>query len=124
MQVRSIAECSIGSIPQYFWPSLSYNLSLRPLFCLFLSGLFTQILLYFLGAQKNLLLRGKNYNLPKLDTCNCLFQFVILVIDSTDRERLSITKEELYKMLATEVRNQVMLWLPNILPWNFTKELQ
>lgn len=31
------------------------------------------------------------------------FQFVILVIDSTDRERLLITKEELYKMLATEV---------------------
>lgn len=31
-------------------------------------------------------------------------QFVILVIDSTDRERLSITKEELYKMLACEVR--------------------
>ena len=35
-----------------------------------------------------------------------LFQFVILVIDSTDRERLSITKEELYKMLATEVSIQ------------------
>lgn len=29
-------------------------------------------------------------------------QFVILVIDSTDRERLSITREELYKMLAHE----------------------
>lgn len=29
-------------------------------------------------------------------------EFVILVIDSTDRERLSITKEELYKMLACE----------------------
>lgn len=27
-------------------------------------------------------------------------EFVILVVDSTDRERLSITKEELYKMLA------------------------
>ena len=32
-----------------------------------------------------------------------VFQFVILVVDSTDRERLPITKEELYKMLAHEV---------------------
>ena len=29
-------------------------------------------------------------------------QFVILVIDSTDRERLSMTREELYKMLSHE----------------------
>ena len=33
------------SILQYFRPSLSYHLSLRPLFCLFLSGHFTQVLL-------------------------------------------------------------------------------
>ena len=46
MQVKSIAECSKGSILQYFWPSLSYHLSLRSLFCLFLSGRFTQVLLY------------------------------------------------------------------------------
>ena len=32
------------------------------------------------------------------------FQYVIMVIDSTDRERLSITKEELYKMLNQEVK--------------------
>ena len=25
MQVKSIAECSKGSILQYFWPALSYN---------------------------------------------------------------------------------------------------
>lgn len=31
-------------------------------------------------------------------------QFVILVIDSTDRDRLLTTREELYKMLAHEVR--------------------
>ena len=43
MQVRSIAECSPL---QYFLPSLSYHLSLRSLFCLFLSGRFTQILLF------------------------------------------------------------------------------
>ena len=31
MQVKSIAECSKGSILQYLWPSLSYHLSLRSL---------------------------------------------------------------------------------------------
>ena len=34
------------SILQYFQPSLSYHLSLRPLFCLFLSGRLRQVLLY------------------------------------------------------------------------------
>ena len=48
IQIKSIAECSEGSILQYFRPSLSYHLSLRPLFCLFLSGRFTQVLLYVL----------------------------------------------------------------------------
>ena len=33
---------------QYFRPSLSYHLLLRPLFCLFLSGRFTQVLLYLI----------------------------------------------------------------------------
>lgn len=33
-----------------------------------------------------------------------LFQFVILVVDSTDRERLTLTKEELHRMLAHEVQ--------------------
>ena len=32
MQVKSIAECSKGSILQYFQPALSYHLSLRSLF--------------------------------------------------------------------------------------------
>ena len=41
MQVLSIAECSKGSILQYFRPSLSYHLSLRSLICLFLGGSFT-----------------------------------------------------------------------------------
>ena len=35
MQVKSIAECFTESILQYFQPSLSYQLSLRSLFCLF-----------------------------------------------------------------------------------------
>ena len=38
MQVKSIAECSKGSILQYFRPSLSYHLLLRSLFGLFLNG--------------------------------------------------------------------------------------
>ena len=46
MQVKSIAECSKGSILQYFQPSLSYHLSLRPLFCLFLSDRLRPVLLY------------------------------------------------------------------------------
>ena len=44
MQVKSIAEYSKGSILQYFWPSLSYHLSLRSLSIF--SGHFTQVLLY------------------------------------------------------------------------------
>ena len=36
------------SILQYFRPSLSYHLSLRYLFCLFLSGRFRQVLLYIM----------------------------------------------------------------------------
>ena len=51
MQVKSIAECSRGSILQYFWPSFSYQLSLRSLFRLFLSGRFTQVLLYRQAAK-------------------------------------------------------------------------
>ena len=47
MQVKCIAECSKGSILQYFWPSLSYQfLPLRPLISLFLSGRLRQVLLY------------------------------------------------------------------------------
>ena len=45
MQVKSIAECSKGSILQYFWSSLSYVSSFRSLFCLFLSGRLRQVLL-------------------------------------------------------------------------------
>ena len=43
MQVKSIAECSKESILQYCQPSLSYHLSLRSLFCLFLSGRLSQV---------------------------------------------------------------------------------
>ncbi|XP_067824896.1 ADP-ribosylation factor-like protein 5B isoform X1 [Heptranchias perlo] len=41
-------------------------------------------------------------------------EFVILVVDSTDRERLTLTKEELYKMLAHEdLRKAAVLVLAN-----------
>ena len=43
MQVKSLPECSKGSILQYFQTSLSYHLSSRPLFCLFLCGGFRQV---------------------------------------------------------------------------------
>ena len=46
MQVKSIAEYSKGSILQYFRPSLSYHMSLRSLFYLFVSGRLRQALLY------------------------------------------------------------------------------
>ena len=51
MKVKSIAECSKGSILQYFQSSLSYYLSLRSLFCLFLGGRFTQVVLYNMCCQ-------------------------------------------------------------------------
>ena len=43
---QSIAECSKWSILQYFRPSLSYHLSKRSLFCLFLRSRSTQVILY------------------------------------------------------------------------------
>ena len=46
MKVESIAECSKGSILQYFWPALSDNWAWKPIWGLFESGPFTQALLY------------------------------------------------------------------------------
>ena len=46
MKVKSIAECSKGSILQYFRPSLCYHFLIRPLLCLFLGGRLRQVLLY------------------------------------------------------------------------------
>ena len=51
MQVKSIAECSKGSILQSFRPSLSYHLLLRPLFYLSLSGCIRQVLLFWQHTQ-------------------------------------------------------------------------
>ena len=46
MKVESIAECSPWSILQYLRPVLSDNRSWKPIFGLFESGRFTQVLLY------------------------------------------------------------------------------
>ena len=46
MKVESIAECSLWSILQYLWPALSDNRSWKPIFGIFESGRFTQVLLY------------------------------------------------------------------------------
>ena len=56
MQIKSIAECSNGSILQYFRPSLSYHMSLRSLFCLFLIGRLRQVLLYCLTVILTLIM--------------------------------------------------------------------
>ena len=46
MKVKSNAECSTWSIMQYFLPALSDNWYWKPIFSLFESGHFTQVLLY------------------------------------------------------------------------------
>ena len=46
MKVESIAECSPWSILQYFRPAFCDNWSWKPIFGLFESGQFTQVLLY------------------------------------------------------------------------------
>ena len=50
MQVKSISQCSKGSNLQYFWPALSDNWSSKPIFDLFESGGFTQVLLYLVRS--------------------------------------------------------------------------
>ena len=51
MQIKSTAECSWGSILQYFRSALSDDLSLRFLFCLFLNGRLKQVLLFVIEAS-------------------------------------------------------------------------
>ena len=50
MQVKSIAESFKRSILQYFQPLLSYHLSFRSLFGLFLNGRLRQVLLYVIST--------------------------------------------------------------------------
>ena len=73
MQVKSIAECSKGSILQYFPASLSYQLLLRSLFCLFLSDRFTQVLLYIIFLL-NIIQNSKSLFSEKTSTFIIVFE--------------------------------------------------
>ncbi|XP_031540953.2 ADP-ribosylation factor-like protein 5B isoform X2 [Camelus dromedarius] len=54
----------------------------------------THFLMWDIGGQESL---RSSWNTYYTNT-----EFIILVVDSIDRERLAITKEELYRMLAHE----------------------
>lgn len=54
----------------------------------------THFLMWDIGGQESL---RSSWNTYYTNT-----EFVIVVVDSTDRERISVTKEELYRMLAHE----------------------
>ncbi|KAK7801625.1 hypothetical protein U0070_027579 [Myodes glareolus] len=54
----------------------------------------TRFLMWDTGGQESL---RSSWNTYYTNT-----EFVIVVVDSTDRERISVTREELYKMLAHE----------------------
>ena len=56
----------MGSILQYFRPPFSYRLSLRSLFCLYLSGRFTQVLLF-----------AENFSLTFLSWLEIISHFVL-----------------------------------------------
>uniref|UniRef100_A0A8C7XG00 ADP-ribosylation factor-like 8 n=1 Tax=Oryzias sinensis TaxID=183150 RepID=A0A8C7XG00_9TELE len=56
----------------------------------------THFLMWDIGGQESL---RSSWNTYYANT-----EFIILVVDSTDRERLAISKEELYRMLAHEVK--------------------
>ena len=75
MQDKSIAECSKGSILQYFQPSLSYQLPLISLFCQFLSGGFTQVLLYLglLSLLTSLSIFPVDLRVPNFWLNSCVF---------------------------------------------------
>ena len=98
MQVKSIAECSEGSILQHFRPSLSYHLSLRSLFCLFLSGRFTPVLyrfycmvmaLFFVSGTKILLEKVQCNLRPSIlgQRCNYSWQhYLVLLLRGSTQE--------------------------------------
>ena len=90
MQVKRIAECSKWSILQYFRPSLSYHLSLRSLFCLFLSGFgFGLVLLLYIpvnsyGHVGTVSSANHTFFLGKLDLAvnQCFMHILSLVTDN------------------------------------------
>ncbi|XP_016108560.1 ADP-ribosylation factor-like protein 5B [Sinocyclocheilus grahami] len=66
----------------------------------------TRFLVWDIGGQESLRASWNSYY--------CNTEIVILVVDSTDRERLTVTKEELHHMLAHEdLQNASVLVLAN-----------
>ncbi|XP_077068441.1 putative ADP-ribosylation factor-like protein 5C isoform X2 [Siphateles boraxobius] len=66
----------------------------------------TRFLVWDIGGQENLRATWNSYY--------CNTEIIILVVDSTDRERLTVTKEELHRMLAHEdLQNASVLVLAN-----------
>uniref|UniRef100_A0A3Q0RLS9 ADP-ribosylation factor-like 5C n=1 Tax=Amphilophus citrinellus TaxID=61819 RepID=A0A3Q0RLS9_AMPCI len=66
----------------------------------------THFLVWDIGGQESLRASWYSYY--------CNTEIVILVVDSTDRERLTVTKEELHRMLAHEdLQNAAILILAN-----------
>ncbi|XP_068936934.1 ADP-ribosylation factor-like protein 5A isoform X2 [Petaurus breviceps papuanus] len=59
----------------------------------------TRFLMWDIGGQESL---RSSWNTYYTNT-----EFVIVVVDSTDRERISVTREELYKMLAHEQHSAI-----------------
>ena len=67
MQVKSIAECSKGSILQYFRPSLSYHLSLRLFLSTFEWPLKTGFTVIYIFRVNDQLLRVNNNDVSNVD---------------------------------------------------------
>ena len=74
MQVKSIAEFSKGVILQYFRLSLSYQLSLRPLFCLFIVAVLHRFYCIVNSTTKSL---GKMRKLKNSISINAFNQMYI-----------------------------------------------
>ncbi|XP_037693604.1 ADP-ribosylation factor-like protein 5B isoform X2 [Choloepus didactylus] len=68
----------------------------------------THFLMWDIGGQESL---RASWNTYYSNT-----EFIILVVDSIDRERLAITKEELYRMLAHEMCRRVAVTAQLTLP--------
>ena len=109
MQVRSIAEC----ILQYFRPSLSYHLSYRSLFCLFLSGHFTQVLLYMISKK---VYHVFSFDCSESSSADCWRHYRSLhttkpVFRVSDKERLkpvSSATETSYKILSVASLDMIL----------------
>ena len=75
---------------QYVRPSLSYHLSLRSLFFIFLSGRFTQVLLYMELITMMLNILTRNSSSPLLTEC----QTMNTRIDLLAASEVAVSSEE------------------------------